>query len=85
MAKEQEGPTVINTPQGIRIYQLLAVKSAIKLEKLGMRHSCGRSVRKMWAVQMGLKPTAKADEVITAIQAEIDRIHTAPDYPGFTR
>ena len=62
--------------EAVNLFQLIAVKSAIKLESLGMRHSSGKSVRKMWAVQMGLKPTAKAEVVIAAIQAKIDEAHS---------
>jgi hypothetical protein len=31
--------TVIDTPEGIQMYRLLAIRSGLKLELLGMRHS----------------------------------------------
>lgn len=31
--------TVIDTPQGIEMYRLLAIRSGLKLELLGLRHS----------------------------------------------
>lgn len=71
--------TVINTPKGIRIYQLLVAKSAIKLEKAGMRHSRIRSVRAMYARHLGLKRNATHDDVVAAIQGEVDRLHAMTD------
>ena len=32
---------VIDTPEGIEAYRLLAIKGALKLETLGMKHSRG--------------------------------------------
>jgi hypothetical protein len=58
----------------IRYFQLAAAKGAIKLEAIGMRHSSGRSIRKMYAIELGLKPRAPAAEVISAIQTEMDNI-----------
>lgn len=45
-----------------------AAIGAIKLEKRGLKHSRG-SVRKHWAIKLGLKQTAKHDAVIAAIDA----------------
>lgn len=62
------GSTIICTGDGIAVFQLLAVRGALKLEKLGMK-SRGGSIRKGWALRLGLKANAKHDEVI----AEINR------------
>lgn len=35
---------VIDTPDGINAYHLLAQRGAMKLEILGMKHSSGRSI-----------------------------------------
>lgn len=53
------------------VYQLLAVKHAIKLEAIGMKHSRG-SVRKHWAVELGLKPNAKHADVVARIDSIIE-------------
>ena len=66
--------TVIDTPDGIHLFKLLSARGAIRLEKLGMKHSSRRSVRKNWALHYGLKANAKADLVLEKIQAEIDKI-----------
>jgi hypothetical protein len=58
---------VINTPEGIARFQLAQWRAAIKLEALGMRHSSGRSVRKHAAIQLGMKPNAKADAVLAVL------------------
>lgn len=62
------------TGKGIELYQLAVARSAIKLEKVGLKHSSGRSARKMWAVELGLKPTAKADEVLAALDERIAKL-----------
>jgi hypothetical protein len=62
---------VFDGPVATRIYQLIAAKHAIKLEKLGMKHSSGKSVRKHYALLLGLKPNAKHNDVILAIEARI--------------
>ena len=64
---------IADTPDRIRLVQLISVKHAIKLEKLGMRHSrfrCG--VRGLWAKHYGMPPRSKADAVLARVQAEID-------------
>lgn len=69
-----EQAVVVNTPDGIRFAQLLSVRGMIRLEKLGMKHSCGRSVRKIWALHYGLKQNAKADLVLAKIQNDLDKL-----------
>lgn len=36
-----DGTIVINTPEGIEMFQLLRLKSALKLELMGLKHSQG--------------------------------------------
>lgn len=55
------------------LFSLLAAKSAIKLEKLGLKHSRG-SVRQHWARHLGLSTRAKHDQVIAAIEAKIKEV-----------
>ena len=47
--------TVIDTPESINAFFLLAQRSALKLEILGMRHSSGRSVSKYLKDKFGFK------------------------------
>lgn len=54
----------------VSLFQLIAAKHAIKLEKLGIHHSTGRLARKSWALFLGLKQNANHDIVV----AEIDKI-----------
>lgn len=71
--------TLANAVYGDRprfnLFQLLAARGAIKLESLGMKHSSGRSVRKHWAVAMGLKSNAKHADVLAAIQTRLDEMN----------
>ncbi len=63
--------TIINTPEGIQFARLAALKGAVRLESIGLRHSKIRSVRKMAALEMGLKASAKCPEVLAAIEAKL--------------
>lgn len=63
----------ICTGAGVTVFQLLAAKSAIKLEKIGLKHSRG-SVRKAWALHLGLKPRASHDDVIAAIEKKLEEV-----------
>lgn len=65
-----EHGTIICTGDGIAIFQLLAVRGALRLEKLGMKSS-GGSIRKGWALRLGLKANAKHDEVIAEIERRL--------------
>lgn len=50
---------VIDTPEGIEAYRLLAIRGALKLETVGLRHSRGSALALVRA--MGIKArTAKA-------------------------
>ena len=42
--------TTITTPEGIAYARLAALKGAVRLESVGLRHSKIRSVRKMAAM-----------------------------------
>lgn len=59
------------TGEDIAIFQLLAVRGALKLEKAGLK-SRGGSIRKGWALRLGLKPGAKHDEVIAEINRRVE-------------
>ena len=58
------------TGDDIAIFQLLAVKGALKLEMTGLK-SRGGSIRKGWALRLGLKPSAKRAEVIAEIERRV--------------
>lgn len=65
---------MITTKEGIEYAQLAAMKGAVKLEKAGLKHSSGRSLRKHAAVTMGLKPGASYDDVIKALEAKMNEL-----------
>lgn len=69
--------TVMLTGDGIVYAQLCALKGAVKLEKVGMRHSSGRSARKHAAKLMKLKPRASYDDVIAALEKRINEMLVA--------
>lgn len=61
----------------IELARLASAKAAIKLEAVGMRHSRLGSLRKRWAVHLGLKPNTRHDLVIAAIQVKMNAIKEA--------
>lgn len=65
-------------PMGL--FQMMAVRSALRLEKLGMSHSKLGKIRKPWAIKMGLKPNAKIDEVIAKIDERIKWIEANGEF-----
>lgn len=63
--------TTVDTPEGIARFQLAAVCGALKLEVAGMK-SRGGSLRKPWAVRLGLKPGTTHAALIAHITALLD-------------
>jgi hypothetical protein len=64
---------IITTPAGIAAFRLLSMRGRVSLESKGLK-SRGFSARKMMALEMGLKPTAKYDAVIAAINAKLKEL-----------
>ncbi len=65
--------TTISTPEGIHYARLAALKGAVRLESIGLKRR-GVSARKVAIQTLGLKSTAKHDEVIAALKAKMDEI-----------
>lgn len=61
----------ICTGEGITMYRLLALRSAVKLEALGMRRR-GPSASSIVKAELGLGRNAKPAAVLEALQAAID-------------
>lgn len=57
----------------ISLARLMTLKQAVKLENLGMKHSSGKSMRKVAAVELGYGPQTGMDTIIGALTREIDR------------
>lgn len=74
MSVDTDNATVVLTGVGIEIFRLAAARGAIKLEGRGLRFKGGRSLRKGWAVKMGLPANAKRELVIDVMTAEIERL-----------
>lgn len=56
-------PTTIDTPEGINAYRLLALKGALKLETLGMRHSRANVAQIVRGI-VGVKTRNKRDLLV---------------------
>jgi hypothetical protein len=59
--------------KGIDLYALLALKSALKLQVMGMKLSRGMSATKVGKRKYGL--TGQAKTMLKAVEAELSRIH----------
>lgn len=62
---------IANTPSQIFAYQLLALKGALKLETLGLRHSSGKSVAPQIRYLIGSRTKNKKallDQYVTFLQ-----------------
>jgi hypothetical protein len=62
---------ILTTPEQLSRFQLCAVRGALKLEALGMK-SRGGSIRKGWAIRLGLKPSTKHADLIAHITMLLD-------------
>lgn len=63
---------VLDAPEQIKRFQLMSQRSAVKLEKLGMKHSGGNITPKLKR-KYNLPRTATYDQVIVKLTEEIDR------------
>lgn len=76
------GGTIVTGKDGsgpMGIVQMLAVKGALRMEKIGMGRSRGK-IRKGWAIRFGLKPNASYDEIIAKIDERLAEIEQKGDY-----
>lgn len=63
---------IIDKPNGIELYRLNVVRSALSLEmRTGMKMSRGVNVRKLWAEPLGLKPRDSFEKFIAALDKKI--------------
>ena len=65
-------------PMGL--FQMMAVRGALRMEKLGMKHSKLGKIRKPWAIKLGLKANASYDEVIAEIERRLADIKENGEY-----
>lgn len=67
--------TVADTPESIKLLQLISAKHAILLEAKGLRHSrfrCG--VKGLWAKHYGLPARTPHVKVVERLQQDIDEL-----------
>lgn len=64
-------PVSITETSGMIRFHWVQLRAAIKCEKLGMRHSTGRSAKAAAARELGLKRNATCDDVIVAINKKL--------------
>lgn len=62
--------TVINTPEGIARFRLIALKGAVRLEALGMKRR-GPSARSIAAKELGVPARTSCDRLIFLLTQRI--------------
>lgn len=67
---------IADTPEGIRMYFLLAWRGAIRLEAVGMKHSSGRSVTAHVKRVLGIK--GNRDKVLAELEGRIEVAKSQP-------
>lgn len=72
-APAEHSTTVIEGTAQVEIARLMTLKYAVRLEATGMRHSSGKSMRKVACQALGLKLSTSYDNVIGALVREIDK------------
>jgi hypothetical protein len=73
--------TVIEGADQVAIARLITLKAAVRLEATGMKHSSGKSMRKVACRELGLRASTKHDDVIGALSKEIDKRVRATQKP----
>jgi len=63
----------ICTGEGITMFRLLALRGAVKLEKVGLKRR-GPSASSIARVELGLRPRASHADILAALQVEIDAL-----------
>lgn len=71
--RAERHPTVIEGEQQIALARLMTLKQAVRLESTGMRHSSGKSMRKVACAELGLARNTSYDDVIGTLAKEIDK------------
>lgn len=71
--RAERHPTVIEGSAQISVARLMTLKQAVRLESTGMRHSSGKSMRKVACTELGLARSTSYDDVIGALAKEIDK------------
>ena len=62
----------ITKPEMIERFRLVQLRGALKLERLGMKHSRMGNIRAKVAVSLGMPKNSKIDEVIARLTEMID-------------
>lgn len=71
--RAESHPVVVAGEGQIAIARLMTLKQAVRLEATGMRHSSGRSMRRVACQELGMRLNTKHDDVIGALTKEIDK------------
>jgi hypothetical protein len=78
MIEVSPGGSTMITGGHIAVYRWVTIKHALRLEKLGMRHSHG-AIRPRVASELGLKPRDSYDKFEEAVKAKIEACRLAAD------
>jgi hypothetical protein len=66
--------TALTRPDQINVYRLMTLRSALKLESIGMKRSHGRSTNSIVCAELGLPKGTKIATTLAALNAHIDML-----------
>jgi hypothetical protein len=66
-------PQYISGFTEIETARLMVLKQAVRLESVGMKHSSGRSMRKVACRALSMRTNTSIDNVLGALNREIDK------------
>lgn len=64
---------VVDQPDALATARLIALKGAVRLETLGMKHSSGKKMWKVARRELALSGNSTIDDVYGALCKEVDR------------
>lgn len=68
---------IADGPEAVNLFRLIALRSAVSLESKGLKSRRFGSMRKKAALEMGLLPMAKHQDVMDALTRKIEEIHAS--------
>lgn len=73
---------VVDQPDALATARLIALKGAVRLETLGMKHSSGKKMWKVARRELALSGNSTIDDVYGALCKEVDRRLHRPEQEG---
>lgn len=74
--------TTITETSGMIRFHWIQLRAALKCEKLGMKHSSGKSARAVVAKELGMKRNSSFDDLIAGINKKLGESYETVEVGG---